>query len=95
MFTPKPSHNRAELEKAIDMVFEEMKKFGSDTPEYAKMVNQLDKLYTLRGIDPPTRVSLDTLATVTANLVGILLIINHERVNVVATKALGLVQKLR
>jgi hypothetical protein len=38
---------------------------------------------------------MDTLATIAANLVGIVLVINHERVNVVATKAFGMLTKLK
>jgi hypothetical protein len=59
------------------------------------MASSLEKLYTLRGVDTPTRVSMDTLATIAANLVGIVLVINHERVNVVATKAFGMLTKLK
>jgi hypothetical protein len=35
------------------------------------------------------------MATVAGSLVGILLIIGHERANVIGSKALGLVMKLR
>lgn len=41
------------------------------------------------------RVSPDTLALVGANLAGIVMIIGYERMNVIASKALGFVSKLR
>lgn len=41
----------------------------------------------------PNRVSADTWAMVGANLAGILLIVGYERVNVIASKAIGFVLK--
>lgn len=41
------------------------------------------------------RVSSDTLALIAANIAGIVLIIGHERINVVTSKALSFVGKLR
>lgn len=40
-------------------------------------------------------VSADALAVVAANLTGIVLIIGYERINVITSKALGFVSKLR
>ena len=64
--------------------------------EYTKTVDNVEKLYRLRNDSERSRkISPDTIATVGANLAGILLIIKHERVNVVASKALGLIMKTR
>lgn len=82
------------LQKAIDNVLREMDGVTADSSEYAAMVDQLTKLYAIQDRNP-NRVSADTLATIGANLAGILLIINHERMHVVTTKALGFVSKLR
>lgn len=41
----------------------------------------------------PFGIKPETLALVAANLVGIAMIIGHERINVIATKALGFVMK--
>lgn len=83
------------LEKAIDTVFSEMSGHSTDSPEYAKMVEQLSKLYSLKEIDSPKRVSPDTLAIVAGNLLGIVLIVGHERAHVVTSKALTFLLKLR
>lgn len=61
------------------------------TTEYASMVDQMSKLYKLRE---ENSVSADTWATIAANILGIVIILNHERANVIATKTLGLVRKL-
>jgi len=45
--------------------------------------------------DKPDRVSKEVWATLAANLVGIGMIIGYERVNVIASKALGFVMRAR
>lgn len=62
---------------------------GSD--DYAKMIDQLTKLHALRE---KNRVSKETLATIAANVAGIVVILGHERAHVIASKAFGLVKKI-
>lgn len=62
-----------------------------DSVEYARKVDQLTKLYSLK--DNKSRVSADTLAIVAGNLAGILLIVGHEKAHVVTSKALGFILK--
>lgn len=95
MTTKEVPTNQAGLEKAIDSLLSEMQGFSGDTEEYGKMATQLERLYKLKEIDAPRRVSPDTLATVITNLAGILLIIKYERLNIITSKALGFVAKLR
>jgi hypothetical protein len=49
----------------------------------------------IKDVVTPDRVSKDTLAIIGANLAGIVLIIGYEKFNVVTSKALGFIQKLR
>jgi len=82
------------LQKAIDDLLKEMEDVSAETPEYAKMADQLVKLYKLKEVDSKRKISPDTLATVLGNLIGIALIIRHERENVITSKALAFVQRL-
>lgn len=59
--------------------------------EYAEWSDQLTKLHALRE---KNRVSKETLATIAANVVGIVVILSHERAHVIASKAFGLVKKI-
>lgn len=95
MFTSKPSENNSGLENAIDDVFRAMADEKCDSHEYTKMIGQLLKLYSLKEIDSPKRVSPDTLAIVAGNLVGIVLILRYERLDVVTSKALSFILRLR
>jgi len=59
--------------------------------EYAEWADQLVKLHALRE---KNRVSKEALVTITANVAGIIVILMHERTNVIASKAFGLVRKI-
>ena len=48
-----------------------------------------------KDLETPDRVSKDTLAIIAGNIAGIVLIIGYERMNVIASKALGFVMKSR
>lgn len=95
MFPATPQNETSGLTNAINDVFREMSSQSSDTEEYSKMVDQLSKLYSLKEIDAPKRINPDTLALVLGNLAGIVLIVGHERMNVVTSKAMNFVLKMR
>lgn len=87
---PKPT-----LNDVIDDLLAQMHGQGADTPEYARMVEQLDKIYKLKEVDSKSHVSRDTWAIIGANLVGIVMIVGHERAHVVTSKAMSFLLKLR
>lgn len=94
MFTPKAPY-QAKLEKAIDELLLDLATVNSDSEEYNTMIDQLAKLCALRDQTSRKRISSDTLVIVGGNLLGILLIVGHERANVVTSKALSFVLKPR
>jgi hypothetical protein len=61
------------------------------TEEYTKKIESFEKLYELRH---KSRISKDAIATIIAHSIGILAVINHERLHVIATKTLGMVKKV-
>lgn len=93
MFEVRKPVQDAGLKTAIDTVYSEMASSESYTEEYAKSVDQLIKLYSLK--EPPRRISPDTLAIVLGNIFGIILIVGHERAHIVTSKALQFVLKSR
>jgi hypothetical protein len=96
MFTKKPSREIELLDSAIDEIIREMDGVTTDTKDYSNMTDQLVKLMKLKKeLTSSMKVSPDTLAIIAANLVGIVLIIGHERVNVIASKALSFVMKAK
>ena len=94
MFTQKDK-TKPGLDKAIDELLKEMSALNGDSEEYAKMVTQLNTLYRLKEVDPPKTISPDTLAIVAGNLLGIVMIVGHERAHVITSKAIGFILKMR
>jgi hypothetical protein len=89
------TEHETRLEKAIDDILVQMSTISADNKEYSAMCDQLVKLYELKKIDLPQQVSPDTLVIVAGNLLGILLIVNYEKMEIMTSKALSLVLRLR
>lgn len=97
MFTRKPPPPElVKLNEAIADVYAEMAGFEAHEDEYDAATDQLVKLIKLKKeMVPSNRVSPDTLAAVAANILGIAMIIGYERANVITSKALSFVTKMR
>lgn len=95
MLFKKTDETPSELDETITELLSDMKACSGDSEEYAVMMKHLSALYKLKEINLPKRVSPETWATIGANLAGILLILHYERFNVVTSKALSFVSKLR
>lgn len=84
------------LETEIARVLKQMSTTSPNSEEYAAMADQLTKLHKLKESESShKRVSGDTLLTVAGNLLGIVAVINYERIHVITTKATGFVMKSR
>jgi prefoldin subunit 5 len=59
--------------------------------DYSKILKLITELTEARSKKNERAVSTDVLLTVGANIVGILLVLNYERLNVISTKALTMV----
>jgi len=95
MFQKPKDSNVQGLETAIDTLISEMASHEGETEEYAKMVDNLKTLYTLKLEDKPDRVKLDTIAIVAGNLLGIIIIVGFEKSHVMTSKALSNLLKPR
>ena len=85
----KPTRLDHEVERAL----KELNGQKPGTDEYSNILAHLEKLHKMQ--ETPDRVSYDTMVATAANLVGIALIIRHEHVNVITSKAMSFVPKLK
>lgn len=76
-----------------DRILEMMRDIDPRTTGYEKLMNQYKILCEIEAKKP--RVSPDAWAQIIANLAGILLILKHEELNVISSKALNFVIKGR
>lgn len=71
-------------------------KLGTISPldeDYATILNRLSLLTKARAERNERAISIDTVLTVAANIAGMLLVLNYEKLNVISTKALTMVWK--
>jgi hypothetical protein len=83
------------LEKAVNRTLQSLNHYDVGSEEYARTMDALVKLHKMKEEEKPSSVSKDTMAVIAANLLGILIIISHENVNVITSKAFGLLLKPR
>lgn len=95
MSDKKTKYDTTDLEEAIAQVHAKLKDVSPTSEEYTKMVEQLDKLYKLKQSEKPERISRNAVLAIVGNLAGIGLILQHERIGVIGSKALGFVSKIR
>jgi hypothetical protein len=86
----KPRHQRL-IESEFERSVSHLKSSSMGSEEYVKTLTVSERLYGMMDIERRSSVSKETLVTVGANLLGILMIIKHENVNVITSKALGFI----
>lgn len=79
------------IDTEIHQLLDLMGKENGYTDDYMSMASHVEKLMELRKGES---ISKDTWVTVGANLAGIIILMNHERAHVIASKAFGLVKKV-
>lgn len=97
VFNKNYSKTDERLEAAIETIFIEMAGHESDSDEYLELLDRLQRLYAIRqnSTKPRRTISPDTALTVAGNLAGIALIVNYEKLNVVTSKAMNLLLKVK
>lgn len=88
MFKKKEDRILNIIDAAIDECATALAGHMPEDDEYAKTTDQIEKLMKMRETHKSKkRVSPDTIAVIAANLGGIIIVMYHERANVIATKA--------
>lgn len=95
MFTRKPSDIDVALDQTIFSAIQEMAGYETSDDNYATAKKHVIELMKLRESTKPKQISPDAILAASVNLAGILAILHYERVNVITSKALGFVMKLR
>lgn len=93
--TKQSSDKPASLQELIDLVQTQMLMEGADSDKFTEMADELERLYAMKKSNNTSRVSPDAIVTVAGNLLGIGLILQHERLHVVTSKALSFVMKTK
>lgn len=94
MFRKNTPNYQLLLQEELEQQLKLLKTHVSSSDEFVKTLSYVERLYAMT--DHPSSVSRDTIATIGANLLGILMIIKHENVgNFISSKALSFVIRPR
>ena len=87
----KPRYERM-LETDLEHILIMLPTVQPDSDEYSKLLKSAERLHAMMDTSKPSRVSRETLITVGANLLGILMILKHEEEHVLVSKALSFIR---
>lgn len=94
MLTLKRKQEKTQLDEAITDAHQQLADLTADSPEYAKIVDQLDKLYKIKDPKSKDRTSLKDWIPVIASISGILVIIAYEQAgHSFTSKAVSFIRK--
>ncbi len=83
------------LSDEVDRLLLELKEEEPDSDRYKEISKNVETLCNARAQKNANGISVDTILAVSANLAGLLLILNFERTNILTSKAIGFVLKGR
>jgi len=84
---------RNRLNAEIERLTVELEKTEVGTPRYSDLENRLEQLVRIKN--EKRLISWGEGLGIAANLVGIIAVINHERIGIITTKAFSLIRKGR
>lgn len=86
--------NTEDIDQVIEHHLEMMALANPGTEEFTAMANQLEVLYRTKSHIGGGLFDPNTILTVAANLLGIVLIMSYERVNVITSRAFSFIRKV-
>lgn len=95
MWNPfKKNKEKSELEKQIDERIDNLGDTADDVDKDEKAVENLKKLIDARSEYMGTKINPNTIISAAASIGGIVLVLKHEKFEVITSKAWTLIQKV-
>lgn len=86
-----PKKTTKTIDTEIEHVLTSLEELSPESEDYTKAVKNLETLCSARSYKTNTWLNYEVLIPAAVNILGILLIINYEKVGIVTTKAMSLV----
>lgn len=87
---------KSKLDTEIERLEVELGLTDPESDEYAVIARNLETLYKIReNKNSANRVSADTVASIFGTLASIFAVMHYEETRVIASKAWGLIQKIK
>lgn len=87
--------NKISLDAEVQHVLESMKTLNVSSEEYSVAAKNLQLVCQARNLKICSLIEPEAILLAVTNLLGIIMIMNHERLNVITTKAFSLIVKGR
>jgi hypothetical protein len=81
------------LDEEIERLILELKNEKPDSEPYVKIVDNLKVLCEAREKKNPLQMNADTLLAIGANVIGLVIVLNFEKANIITSKAFGMLWK--
>lgn len=82
---------KEDLNKEIARLHITLENLNPVSDDYLNVLQRLDVLYAIKNTKNPNMVSIDTLVSAGATILNLLLVLNYEKVDVIASKAFGMI----
>ncbi len=90
-----PKEPQKDIESEIEHILARLEELSPESEEYTRAVKNLDTLHACRSYKTNTWLNYEVLIPAAVNILGILLVINYERVGIVTSKAMSLVGRTK
>lgn len=87
--------NASPFDPEIARLLAVLKDEEPNSEKYGAALDKLTKVHKMKADEGRDRVRLDTLISASASLIGIILILHHEQVGVITSKAVAFVPKAK
>lgn len=83
------------LDDALDKAIRALNNHPIGSKDYSDTLHVVSQLHEMKQREKSSSVSKDTMAIVGGNLLGIIMILKHEHVNVITSRAMNLLLRAR
>ena len=90
-----PFKKENKLNKVIDDLTISMSKVEPDSEEYNRMAQNLEILVRTKSSIKETKIDWSTVAMIGGTILQTVLILKHEKIDIITTKAMSTLMKLR
>lgn len=90
-----PFKKENKLTKAIDELILNMNNVSPDSDEYNRMAQNLEILLRAKSSFKESKIDWTTVATIGGVILQTVLILKHEKIDIISTKAMSTLMKLR
>lgn len=95
MFAKSTNEKKPNTDDIMRMVYLKLQAAEPGTQEFNDLLDNLNALNKIKSTKDENKVSADAIVGAVSSILGILAVLNYERIHVVTSKAFGMIPKSR